>query len=215
MGRENRKEAVAALHREQILKAAETLFEKKGVDATTIDDISAASGYSRRTIYAYFPDKEDIMHHLVERGLLFLRDRIRDSVKPPDEWMTKCRSILTAMTEYQRDFPLSLQYVNDTHSAALPTVGELSDTVRRILALGTEINDLLSTLLEEGQKNGLVRRDLNPALSVYVLWSGITSFLSLIRTKGEYLMKQFSLTEQELSKYGFGQILRSILEVAV
>lgn len=31
MGRENKKEAVAALHREQIMKAAERLFQKKAM----------------------------------------------------------------------------------------------------------------------------------------------------------------------------------------
>lgn len=50
MGRENKKEAVAALHREWIMTAAERLFSEKGYEQTTIEDISAASGYSRRRI---------------------------------------------------------------------------------------------------------------------------------------------------------------------
>ncbi|MGN1132406.1 MAG: TetR/AcrR family transcriptional regulator, partial [Ruminococcus sp.] len=52
MGRENKNEAVATLHRETILNASEELFSKKGFEKTTIDDISKKSGYSRRTIYA-------------------------------------------------------------------------------------------------------------------------------------------------------------------
>ncbi len=50
MGRENKKESVAALHRERIMTAAERLFSEKGYEQTTIEDISAASGYSRRRI---------------------------------------------------------------------------------------------------------------------------------------------------------------------
>ena len=45
----SRREETAALHREHILSAAEALFALKGFDATTIDDISKACGYSRRT----------------------------------------------------------------------------------------------------------------------------------------------------------------------
>ena len=41
----NQKEAVAALHRERMLAAAEELFQQKGFEQTTIDDISKASGY--------------------------------------------------------------------------------------------------------------------------------------------------------------------------
>lgn len=39
MSRENKKEAVAALHREQIMKAAEKLFLEKGYAQTTIENI--------------------------------------------------------------------------------------------------------------------------------------------------------------------------------
>lgn len=73
MGRENKKEAVAALHREQIMKAAEKLFSEKGFSQTTIDDISKASEYSRRTIYAYYESKDDIFVPYRRKGV----DRIK------------------------------------------------------------------------------------------------------------------------------------------
>ena len=61
MSRINQKPAVADLHRQQILKAAEVLFTEKGYEHTRIEDISRASGYSRRTLYAYYQSKEDIL----------------------------------------------------------------------------------------------------------------------------------------------------------
>ena len=65
----NQKEAVAALHRERMLAAAEELFQQKGFEQTTIDDISKASGYSRRTLYAYYINKEDFLRQIVRKGL--------------------------------------------------------------------------------------------------------------------------------------------------
>ena len=65
----NQKEAVAALHRERMLAAAEELFQQKGFEQTTIDDISKASGYSRRTLYAYYVNKEDFLRQIVRKGL--------------------------------------------------------------------------------------------------------------------------------------------------
>ena len=66
MGRENKKDAVAALHKEQIMKAAEKLFSEKGFIQTTIDDISKASEYSRRTIYAYYESKDRLGKNPIE-----------------------------------------------------------------------------------------------------------------------------------------------------
>ena len=80
MERENKKGDVAALHREKILEAAHGLFCRDGFAATSISGLSAASHYSRRTIYAYFESKEDILHHLIEKGLLTLKADLKAAV---------------------------------------------------------------------------------------------------------------------------------------
>ena len=65
----SRKEAVTALHRARIMTAAEKLFSEKGYAQTTIDDISKASEYSRRTIYAYYESKDSLLLWVVLRYL--------------------------------------------------------------------------------------------------------------------------------------------------
>lgn len=80
MDQMSRKEAVTSLHRARIMTAAEKLFSEKGYAQTTIDDISKASEYSRRTIYAYYESKEDILHHIIEKGLRSLKTDIENAV---------------------------------------------------------------------------------------------------------------------------------------
>lgn len=59
----------------------------------------------------------------------------------------------------------------------------LSDTVKNILVLGTEINNLLAEFVEGGKRKGIVRQDVVPLMTVYILWSGMTSLLTLAQTK--------------------------------
>src|SRR5436190_7335568 len=47
--------------RETIALAARTLFAERGYHATTLPDIAEAADVSTRTIFAYFPSKEDIL----------------------------------------------------------------------------------------------------------------------------------------------------------
>ena len=47
--------------REALTRAALELFGERGYDETTLADIADAAGCSTRTIFAYFPGKEDIL----------------------------------------------------------------------------------------------------------------------------------------------------------
>lgn len=211
MGRENKKQAVAALHREKILQAAEKLFSEKGFDQTTIQNISQVSSYSRRTIYAYYDSKEDIMHHIIENGLLQLSHDIQTVLQNKEGFLSQYFAVCAAMVRYQTDCPQSFKHVMEAHTENL-NLEQLADTVQRIFALGTEINEHLARWIEEGKQQKVVRRDVVPLMTVYVLWSSVTSFIDLVQTKGAFLCKQFAMTQQDLYAYGFRQIINGILE---
>lgn len=48
-------------NREEIATVALGLFERDGFEATTVEGIAAAVGVERRTIFRYFPSKNDIV----------------------------------------------------------------------------------------------------------------------------------------------------------
>lgn len=91
------------------------------------------------------------------------------------------------------------------------STAEMSDTVKHILELGTEMNELLEEFIEEGKKRGVVRSEVNSQLTVYILWSSIHALLELNQSKGQYLCKQTKITEEQFLDYGFRQIINSIL----
>jgi AcrR family transcriptional regulator len=47
--------------REQLMEAAFKLFERRGFDGTTIDDVVNSVEMSRRTFFRYFKSKEDVL----------------------------------------------------------------------------------------------------------------------------------------------------------
>ena len=211
MGRENKKEAIAAFHREQIIKASESLFSQKGFEQTTVDDISKHSGYSRRTVYAYFESKEDILNHIVEKGLISLKSDIESALKLDGEFFEQYKSICNAFIKYYGDCPRSFENVSKADTADFNSE-MLPDTLRRILNLGTQINSLLADFIKGAQACGIIRRDVNPLMSVYILWSELSSLITLADTKGRFICNQFSVSKEEFLDYGFKQIINSVLE---
>ncbi len=55
--REDKKEQT----RDALIQAALALFQEKGFDATTIDDVTARAGVSRRTFFRYFNSKNELV----------------------------------------------------------------------------------------------------------------------------------------------------------
>jgi AcrR family transcriptional regulator len=64
--------------REQIVEAAMRLFAERGYQATTITDIATAADVAPRTFFAYFPSKEAVVFHNVDRDLAGLASALRD-----------------------------------------------------------------------------------------------------------------------------------------
>ncbi|MGN1101591.1 MAG: TetR/AcrR family transcriptional regulator [Huintestinicola sp.] len=209
MGRENKNAAVAAVHRKKILESAAVLFSEKGFEASTIGDISTASGYSRRTVYAYFQSKEDILHIIICEGLSELKTAVTDILSRETDFKKRCREIFDAMGDFYKNYPLAAEIINGFKPSDIP---EPSDAVKRIFALGEEINSALTGFLSGAKESGYVRGDIIPELTVYILWSEISSFYGLVRSKGEFIRNRLSLSETELCEHGFNQIFGSIFE---
>ena len=199
----SRREETAALHREHILSAAEALFALKGFDATTIDDISKACGYSRRTIYAYYQNKDDLRLHAAQRGLIALRDDLSAAAALEGGFLVRYRAICAAMTRYRRDFPCSARAV-DAASAARLQSDELPPVVRRILALGEEIY-----YFAYGRKNGLDLAERGVKMPLKKL--GLSALLALSDSKGAYIEKSHALDEGAFLEYGFNQLAASLM----
>ena len=54
--------------KEKLLKAALSMYEKKGYHKTTVDDISAEAGVSTGIAYRYFRNKKDILLSVISYG---------------------------------------------------------------------------------------------------------------------------------------------------
>lgn len=58
---------VAAKRREQIVQAALSLYEHKGIDRTSVKDMTDAAGITRSLFYHYFSCKEDVTDAVLDR----------------------------------------------------------------------------------------------------------------------------------------------------
>jgi len=59
--------------KERILKKADELFNKYGIRSVTMDEIATQLGMSKKTIYQYFSDKDELVDVVIENVIEFSR----------------------------------------------------------------------------------------------------------------------------------------------
>ena len=205
MNQENKRDAVAALHRENIVRAAASLFAQKGFDASSIDDIARESGYSRRTIYIYGKSKENLLCLAIAQELRILRDGLHRT-QEISGFFAQYDAICAELLAFHRRCPLSTSVVRKSAVSDNPLPAE-----QLILSLGTEINALLADFLAQGQREGLVRPDVFPALDAQLLTTALEAQFSLWDARKDYLISVFSLDEKAFLARVREQLLRWLL----
>ncbi len=72
--------------RRELADLALGMFVERGYEATTVEDIAAAAGLSKRSFFRYFPSKEDILFGDVEDLAEQIADEVRARPGDEDAW---------------------------------------------------------------------------------------------------------------------------------
>jgi mycofactocin system transcriptional regulator len=91
---------------EELEHAAFGLFEEKGFEQTTVDDIAAAAGIGRRTFFRYFPSKNDVPWGQFDTELARMRARLKAS--PEDQPLMD--AIREALVDFNRVDPAQIPW---------------------------------------------------------------------------------------------------------
>jgi AcrR family transcriptional regulator len=102
-----------------IAETARRLFKEHSFDAVTVDDIAREADVSRKTVFNYFPTKEDLFFSGMEVFEAQLLEAVRE--RDPDE------SILTAFVRFVTE-PRGLLAADD------PDAGERLHAISRMIA---------------------------------------------------------------------------------
>jgi len=86
--------------RGRLLRAARALFCEKGVDATTIADITNRADLGKGTFYRHFSGREEVMTALVQDAVALLVARIHESAGEAEKLADVLHQMLRAHTEF-------------------------------------------------------------------------------------------------------------------
>ena len=182
MGLKERREREKEARKGQILTAARNLLFKKGIQATSINQIARKAELGVGTIYFYYQSKEEIFYWLQEEGLDILFktiDAIGCEDLQPDEKLRRTGSAYLQFSDEHKDYFDIINYF-----LATPTVILGAEMKQRIDRKGSRILELIDGFIREGIENGRFRSVDSKKYAV-MFWGalhGLTQFKKLEET---------------------------------
>jgi AcrR family transcriptional regulator len=96
---------VADIQRARLITAMALVTRERGVGATTIADVVARSGVSRRTFYEVFKDRDDCFLAAFDHAVAHAAQRVLPAWESSGEWSQRMRAALGALLEFLDDEP--------------------------------------------------------------------------------------------------------------
>lgn len=158
--------------REQILDAAGELFARKGLGPTTIKAIGTAAHLNPALLYYYFGSKEELYRAVLQRvisGMVARGGAAFDAASTPEDAI---RALVAAQMEFVLSHP---------HAPRL-MVREMIDHEARqaeamLLQVAAALFERLCGVIEQGQRDGLFRADVEPRFAAISTIAQVVYFI--------------------------------------
>ncbi len=167
----NRRERLAALQ-----TAAVKLFLERGIEATTIDELTQEAGMAKGGFYRYFPDKAALVTEL----LAPLRDEVIAAMKQCEEELRASATRQEMAGAYQRFgerlVPAAFNLLPVVHLYLQESRGPARGARAPVVELSREIARSAVEMTRLAHTRGLLR-PMNPAVSALVVIGAVERLL--------------------------------------
>jgi AcrR family transcriptional regulator len=185
-------------NRQRIVDAARVHFFSHGFRNVTMDDLAEELGISKKTLYAHFPGKFDLLEAVLADKFASVQATLKEITRARPHDFPATLQALLAGTQRELD-EIKPPFVRDMRQKA-PEVFKVVE--RRRAAL---IQRYFGKFFIEGQRAGMVRKDVPGKLMIEILLALVQSIMNPPK------MEELGMMPKE----GFAGILKIILEGAL
>ena len=165
----------------QILEAAIKVFARQGFHQSTVAQIAKEARVADGTIYLYFKNKDDILVQFFNYKTKLVFDSFRTEVARADSSLDKLRYLIRRhLEEFQRNREMAVVYQVETHQSSRLAEAQIKEMSRMY-------RDLISEIVEQGQQEGTIRKDLYVGLVKRFIIGAVDEVINTwLHSNGEY-----------------------------
>jgi len=184
----------------RILEAAVKVFAEQGFFQSTISQIAKEAGVADGTIYLYFKNKDDILTQFFSYKTKLVFDRFKEAVEEGPNAIEKLRNLIRKhLEEFQRDRNMAVVYQTETHQTTRMAEYQIKEMSKKYL-------DIVSEIVEQGQQEGSIRRNLYLGLVKRLILGSVDEVINTwLHSKKKYDLVSMADPLVELFIEGLGK----------
>ena len=191
--------AVVSDKREAILRSAVKVFAQKGYFNSKVSDIAREAGIADGTVYLYFKSKDEILHSVFDQAMKVFIDEGKRELSLIDAPADRLRKIAE----------MHLERLGADRDLAIVFQVELRGSIKfmqEFSAAGfADYLDIIRQTVEDGQRSGVFRRDINPVIAAKIFYGALDEMVTnWILSKKKYSLLPMA---DEVSKTFFGGLV--------
>ena len=157
--------------KDRILAVAEEMFLKYGYSKVTMDEIAANLGMSKKTLYKFFPSKEELIKEIIDRIKCDCQDFIDDLLSNDNtDFVEKLKRLMNLMMN--QSSKLQGPLLEDLHKN-IPQVWQKINEFRK-----ENVRQKFTQLINNGVEKGIFRKDIDQQLIVLIYSNAIQGLIN-------------------------------------
>lgn len=213
MGIIERKEKEHLVRKNSMINAAEVVFLKSGFENATMDDIAKEAEFTKKTLYSYFKNKEELYFEIMLLGFKALNALYDKTISENMEMseIEKIKKLAQTFVEFSRIHPGYFKAISDYENKDFDfQVDDSNQLINECYLAGEYSFELLNNFITSGIEKGEIVTNTDPVTVCLILWSTMLGFIGLISKKEKYINSYYNKGIDELMENGFDLLLRSI-----
>lgn len=196
-------------HEKVILSAAEKIFCLKGYEDASMDEIAREAKFTKRTVYQYFENKDDLYFAVVLRGLRKLMTRINEANRREPTGYDKLEATFKTYERFyreNREFVGLINYWGQIRGATKETGKNKIELIR----FNHEMLQNMAHIIDEGKSDGSILSGQDTEKTAACLMLLITGFYSQLSVTGENFKDFFSEDPEGISFHAIDLVIKPL-----
>ncbi len=161
----------------ELQAAARRLFFERGYHGTTMEQVARSAGFSKRTVYIYFKNKDELFLAVGEEGLKMLRDRFEALGAEELSIEEAIRAILAVYLDFAREHPQYFRIIFQEATAEM--IANIPAEQRlRLEDYERACLDVVVTAVKKAQAENLIT-GIDPWEMAAAFWGAATGIIQL------------------------------------